>query len=106
MPIQMRTNELLSGVRSTSPPVIYGRDTGELRGAGERVAGALRKVPGAADVARAPDQRPRIPFAIRPIARSSPATPFIADVNELTEDDERGAPSGVVLEGERGSTWW
>jgi cobalt-zinc-cadmium resistance protein CzcA len=49
-PIEMRTNELISGVRSDVAISIYGDDLGELRRAGERVAAAISEVQGATDV--------------------------------------------------------
>jgi len=100
-PIQMRTNELLSGVRSDVAAVIYGRDLGELAAAGERVAGALRKVPGAADV-RVRQTSGLEYLRIRPDrAKLARYGLSIADVNELTETMSVGHQAGVVLEGER-----
>ncbi len=49
-PIQMRTNELLSGVRADFAVKIYGDDFGTLSRLGARVARVLSHVPGAADV--------------------------------------------------------
>jgi cobalt-zinc-cadmium resistance protein CzcA len=49
-PIELRTNELVSGVRSDVAIGIYGDDLSELRRIGDRVAGVLHEVPGAADV--------------------------------------------------------
>ena len=49
-PIQMRTNELIAGIRSDVAVSIYGDDLGELRLLGDRAGEILRKVPGAEGV--------------------------------------------------------
>jgi len=49
-PIQMRFNELISGVRSDLAVKIYGDDLNQLLASGEEIAGILRKVEGSADV--------------------------------------------------------
>ncbi|MFM0187966.1 CusA/CzcA family heavy metal efflux RND transporter [Paraburkholderia nemoris] len=49
-PIQLRFNELISGVRSDVAVKIFGDDMTVLNGAGEKIAAALQKVPGAAEV--------------------------------------------------------
>jgi len=50
-PIQMRMDDLLSGVRTQIAVSIYGDDLAKLQALGGRVAESLRGVPGAADVA-------------------------------------------------------
>ncbi|MBS0514284.1 MAG: CusA/CzcA family heavy metal efflux RND transporter [Proteobacteria bacterium] len=49
-PIQMRMNELISGVRSDVAVKIYGDDLDTLLDIGKRVEAVARKIPGAADV--------------------------------------------------------
>ena len=49
-PIQMRMNELISGVRADVAIKLYGDDLATLAEVGERIEAAARKVPGAADV--------------------------------------------------------
>lgn len=49
-PIQMRFNELVSGVRSDVAVKVFGDDLDTLREAAERIATLLRDIPGAADV--------------------------------------------------------
>jgi cobalt-zinc-cadmium resistance protein CzcA len=49
-PIEMRMDDMLQGVRSDVAAVIYGDDADALRAAAQEVAGALSRVPGAADV--------------------------------------------------------
>lgn len=49
-PIQMRTNELISGVRSDVAVKVYGDDLGQLARLAARVERVMRQVPGAEDV--------------------------------------------------------
>ena len=49
-PIELRFNELISGVRSDLAVKIFGHDLDELLRAGNEVAAVLREVPGASDV--------------------------------------------------------
>lgn len=49
-PIQMRTNELISGVRADVAINLYGDDLDTLLQVGQRIAAAAGSVPGAADV--------------------------------------------------------
>ena len=49
-PIQMRTNELISGIRSDVAVKLYGDDLDELARVAARVQAVMAKVPGAADV--------------------------------------------------------
>src|SRR5690606_14531769 len=49
-PIQMRTNELVAGVRSDVAVLLYGTSLEELSRLGNEVAAVLREIPGAEDV--------------------------------------------------------
>lgn len=49
-PVQMRVNELISGVRSDLGVKIYGDDMEQLRIAGTRIAAVLNRIPGADEV--------------------------------------------------------
>ena len=49
-PIELRTNELIEGVRSDVALILYGDDLAVLKTTGDALAGVLTKVPGAADV--------------------------------------------------------
>jgi heavy metal efflux system protein len=49
-PIQMRMNELISGVRADVAIALYGDDLETLRQVGARIEAVTRRVPGAADV--------------------------------------------------------
>jgi len=49
-PIEMRFNELISGVRSDLAVKVFGDDMEQLQASAEEIAGILRAIPGAADV--------------------------------------------------------
>lgn len=49
-PIQMRFNELLSGVRSDLAIKVYGDDFAEMQQSGTAIAAVLHKIPGASDI--------------------------------------------------------
>ncbi|MEO8182025.1 MAG: CusA/CzcA family heavy metal efflux RND transporter [Deltaproteobacteria bacterium] len=100
-PIQMRTNELIAGVRSDVAVLIYGRDLEELTRLGDQVAGVVRGIPGAVDVQVeqvAGLSYLRITPERNKLARYGLS---VADVNQLTETLAVGHPAGEVLEGER-----
>jgi|CXWL01.1.fsa_nt_gi cobalt-zinc-cadmium resistance protein CzcA len=100
-PIQMRTNELVAGIRSDVGVLIYGTDLKELARLGSRVAEAVRKVPGAVDVREEQTQGLKY-LRIRPdrnrLARYGLT---VEDVNQITETLAVGHYVGDVLEGER-----
>ncbi|MDP2274848.1 MAG: CusA/CzcA family heavy metal efflux RND transporter [Archangium sp.] len=100
-PIEMRTNELMAGIRSDVGVLIYGGDLEKLAALGEQTAAALRKVPGAVDV-RVEQVAGLEYLRVTPdrnrLARYGLT---IEDVNQVTETIAVGAPVGQVLEGER-----
>lgn len=60
-PIQMRIEELISGVRATLALKLYGDDLGELDRLSARIKGVLGEVPGVADLALEPNMgKPQI----------------------------------------------
>jgi cobalt-zinc-cadmium resistance protein CzcA len=100
-PIQMRTNELVAGVRSDVAVLVYGSDLETLKELGDRVATAVRGVRGAVDVRIeqvaglrylriAPDRNKLARYGLT-----------IADVNQVTETVAVGHHVGVVQEGDR-----
>ncbi|MDF2694912.1 MAG: Cobalt-zinc-cadmium resistance protein CzcA [Labilithrix sp.] len=100
-PIQMRTNELVAGVRSDVAVLVYGLDLETLKDLGDRVATAVRAVPGAVDVRVeqvaglrylriAPDRNKLARYGLT-----------IADVNQVTETISVGHRVGMVHEGDR-----
>ena len=100
-PIQMRTNELVAGVRSDVALLLYGRDLDELAKLGDRAVDVLRRVPGAVDVRReqvAGLRYLRITPDRHKLARYGLT---VEDVNQVTETIAVGHKTGDVLEGER-----
>ena len=53
-PIQMRTNELISGIRADLAVKVYGDDLDRLARVAQRIEAAVKRVPGAADVKAEP----------------------------------------------------
>ena len=100
-PIQMRTNELIAGVRSDVAALIYGADLDELTRLGERVASAVRGVPGAIDVRV--EQVAGLRYLRITPERSKLARYGLTvdDINQITETMAVGHATGAVLEGER-----
>ncbi|MBL8954805.1 MAG: efflux RND transporter permease subunit [Myxococcaceae bacterium] len=100
-PIQMRTNELVAGIRSDIGILVYGTDLDELARLGDRVAAAVRDVPGAEDV-RVEQTQGLEYLRVRPDrSRLARYGLTIADINQLTETLAVGHPVGHVLENER-----
>ncbi|MEY2934310.1 MAG: hypothetical protein RL033_5059 [Pseudomonadota bacterium] len=100
-PIQMRTNELVAGVRSDVAVMLYGPDLEQLRRLGERVEEQLRRVPGAVDV-RAEQVAGLQYLRIVPDRAKLARYGFtIEDINQITETMAVGYNAGEVLEGER-----
>ena len=100
-PIQMRTNELVAGIRSDVAALVYGQDLARLAELGESLAAAIREVPGADDV-RVEQIAGLRYLRIEPdrnkLARYGLT---VADVNQLAETISVGHHVGDVLEGER-----
>jgi cobalt-zinc-cadmium resistance protein CzcA len=100
-PIQDRTNELVEGVRADVAVLVYGPDLDTLASIGDRVAHAVRGVPGAEDV-RVEQVKGLRYLRITPdrnkLARYGLT---IADVNQVTETIAVGHRVGFVLEGDR-----
>ena len=100
-PIQMRTNELVAGVRSDVAAQIYGPDLDVLQTEAHRIGAALQKVAGVDDVRV--EQGAGLTYM-----RIIPDRPRLArygltidDINILTETLAVGKNSGVVFEGDR-----
>lgn len=100
-PIQMRTNELIAGVRSDVALLIYGRDLRDLKELGEKAAASLRKIDGVADLRI--EQISGLQY-LRIVPDRNKLARYgltIEDVNQLTETIAVGHKVGEVLEGER-----
>jgi len=100
-PIQMRFNELISGVRSDLGIKIFGDDLGTLLLLAGRVQSVVQNVPGAADVKT--EQVSGLPMLTVKLRRSDLARYGIAvaDVQEIVEIAVGGKAAGMVFEGDR-----
>jgi cobalt-zinc-cadmium resistance protein CzcA len=100
-PIQMRTNELVAGIRSDVGVLLYGPDLSELAKQGEAYAALLRRVPGAVDVRVEQVEGLRYLRITPDRNRLARYGLTVEDVNQLTETLAVGHRVGDVLEGER-----
>jgi len=100
-PIQMRFNELISGVRSDLGVKIFGDDLDTLLSVAAQVQSAVRAVPGAADVRT--EQVSGLPMLTVKPDRSSLARYGIslADLQEAVEIAVGGKEAGLLFEGDR-----
>jgi len=100
-PIQLRTDELLSGVQAQLVASIYGDDLEELASLADRIAGVAREVEGATDV-KAQQQDGKRQVQIRP-DRAALASHGISagDLLETVEAGVGGVTAGLVFDGIR-----
>jgi len=100
-PIQMRTNELIAGIRSDAAAQIYGPDLDVLRQTGAEVAAALAGIPGVVDVR--PEQTAGLTYLrVTPDrARLARYGLTVEDVNLVTETMAVGRQAGTVFEKDR-----
>ncbi|MBY0240655.1 MAG: CusA/CzcA family heavy metal efflux RND transporter [Burkholderiaceae bacterium] len=100
-PIQLRFNELISGVRSDVAVKIYGDDMDVLAATGQRVAEVLQRVPGATEVKV--EQTGGLPMLTINIDREKTARYGlnIADVQQALATATGGQHAGTVFEGDR-----
>jgi len=98
-PIELRTNELISGVRSDVAVNLYGADLQELDRAGERIMAVLRSIEGAADVNA--DPVAGLP-SLRVIVDRQRAARYGINASEVLDAVAAmgGRPVGDVLEGQ------
>lgn len=100
-PIQMRTNELISGVRSDVAVKIYGDDLAQLARLATRVERAMRQVPGAADVkAEQVTGLPLLTITPEPAALARYGLNPV-DVQETVATAIGGTVAGQLFEGDR-----
>ena len=99
-PIELRVSELLSGARSDVALKLYGEDMEELKRTGDRLAAALARVPGAADVKA--EQVAGLPVARIQIDRRAIAR-YGINVRQVLDTIETlgGKEVGTVLEGQK-----
>jgi cobalt-zinc-cadmium resistance protein CzcA len=99
--IQLRTDELLSGVRAQVVISVFGDDLDELERIGQEVAGVVRTVPGAVDV-RAQQQGGKNQIVIRPDRKKLARLGISTDeFLEFVEVGIGGEAAGQVFEGVR-----
>src|SRR5690606_31960147 len=102
-PIQMRFNELISGVRADVAVKVYGDDLDTLAAVAERIEAVLGKVPGAADVKT--EQTTGLPILTITPRRDTLARYGlnVADLQDLVAAAYGGQTAGVIYEGDRRS---
>jgi len=100
-PIQMRFNELISGVRSDLAVKVFGDDMEVLLETGEKIAGVLEKIPGASDVKV--EQVTGLPVLTIQMNRKEMARYGlnVSDVQDVIEIAIGGKSAGKVFEGDR-----
>ena len=100
-PIEMRFNELISGVRSDVAVKVFGDDFDVMVPAAEAIASTLREVPGASSVTV--EQTDGLPVLDVQIDRDaiSRLGLDVADVHDLVAAAVGGRPSGLIFEGDR-----
>ena len=100
-PIQLRVNELVSGVRSDVAVKVFGDDLAVLNAAAARVAAELRKVAGASEVQV--EQTTGLPMLQIEVDRERAARMGlnIGDVQEMIATATAGRAAGIVFEGDR-----
>lgn len=100
-PIQLRTDELLSGIMAEVVISIYGEDLDELARIGEEVTAIAREVPGSADV-RMQQQGGKPQIVVRPDRQALARHGISLDeVLGVVETGIGGARAGQVFEGIR-----
>ncbi|WP_321951277.1 efflux RND transporter permease subunit [Paraburkholderia bannensis] len=100
-PIQLRFNELISGVRSDVAVKIFGDDMAVLNQTGERIAAALQKVPGASEVKV--EQTTGLPVLTIGLDREKLARygVTVADVQDAVAAAVGGQKAGTLFQGDR-----
>jgi cobalt-zinc-cadmium resistance protein CzcA len=100
-PIQMRFNELISGVRADVAVKVYGDDLDTLLALGDRIRDVVAGIPGGADVAL--EQMTGLPMVTVHPRRAALARYGldVADVQEVVETAIGGTAVGQVFEGDR-----
>lgn len=100
-PIQMRFNELISGVRSDVAVKVFGDGMEEMNESAERISRVLEGIPGAADVKV--EQTTGLPMLTLRIDRekASRLGLDVADIQESVAAALGGQEAGAVFEGDR-----
>ncbi|MFO0547747.1 MAG: CusA/CzcA family heavy metal efflux RND transporter [Polyangiaceae bacterium] len=100
-PIELRFNELISGVRSDVAVKVFGDDLEALLAQANRIAAVLKTIPGAADLKV--EQTSGLPVLTVDVDREAVARYGLAveDVQEVVEVSVGGASAGQVFEGDK-----
>ncbi|QRR06230.1 CusA/CzcA family heavy metal efflux RND transporter [Burkholderia sp. MS455] len=100
-PIQLRFNELISGVRSDVAVKIFGDDMVMLNQTGEQIAAALQKVPGASEVKV--EQTTGLPVLTVNLDRDKLARygVSVADLQDTVAAAVGGQKAGTLFQGDR-----
>ncbi len=100
-PIQMRFNELISGVRSDVAVKVFGDDMETMNRSAEQISQVLSKIPGAADVKV--EQTTGLPMLTIKINREKTARLGInvSDVQDAIGTAIGGKESGTLFQGDR-----
>lgn len=100
-PVELRTAELIAGVRSDIAIKVFGDDLATLRQVAEKIDKSVRKVSGAADVKV--EQTAGLPQLTITADRAAIARYAInvEDVNNVVESIVAGKPAGLVYQGEQ-----
>lgn len=100
-PIQLRVNELISGVRSDVGVKIFGDDLDILQGAAKQVEGAIRRIRGATDVKT--EQVAGLPILTVKLDRQALSRYglSVAEVQNVVEIAVGGKSVGKLFEGDR-----
>ena len=100
-PIQLRVNELISGVRSDVAVKVFGDDLGVLEATANEIAATLRRVPGASEVQV--EQTSGLPVLQIRVDRERAARMGlnIGDVQEMIATATAGRAAGTMFEGDR-----
>jgi cobalt-zinc-cadmium resistance protein CzcA len=100
-PIQLRFNELISGVRSDVAVKIFGDDMSVLNGTGEKIAAVLRKVPGASEVKV--EQTTGLPVLTINLERDKLARygVTVGDIQDTVSAAVCGQKAGTLFQGDR-----
>lgn len=100
-PVELRTAELIAGVRSDIAIKIFGDDLDKLRESAEKISRIVSTIPGAADVKV--EQTAGLPQLMIEADRDAIARYGInvEDVNSLVQSIMSGEPAGIIYEGEQ-----
>lgn len=100
-PIQLRFNELISGIRSDLAVKVFGDDFEEMMPVAQVIARLLQTIPGAEDVKV--EQTEGLPFLSIEVDREAAARLGlnVADVQDVVAIAVGGREAGVVFEGDR-----